>query len=223
MQRFFPHNIALLGVAAPQLRQVVRDFYSSHSHLNAEDVLQITELLLQNAKYNEEKLLAFSLLNKWTKKFYSDELLTKFRFWLENYANNWSLVDDLCLKTIYPFLLGRPYLIETIQPWSHSKVPWCRRASNVAWVKFIDRKIGRTHYQLRPELVFENCDTLLYDPHEYVQKSIGWLLKVTAQHHRRLTTDYLRRQGPKMPRSTLRYALEKLPDRKKLLTEIVAR
>ena len=220
LQRYFSHNVALLGVTAPQIRQIINDFYSSHAELNSEDVLQITEHVLQHANYNEEKLLAFGLINRWVKKSYDDKLLKKFRFWLEHYADNWSLVDDLCLKTIYPFFLARPYLINTIQPWALSPSPWCRRASNVAWVKFVDRRIGKDHYRLNTDLIFSNCNTLLYDPHEHVQKSIGWLLKVTGQHHGELTESYLRRQGPFMPRATLRYAVEKMPNRKTLLAEI---
>lgn len=222
MQRFFPHRVALVGASALDIQTLVRRFHAENEDLDGSDVLQITELLLSSATYSEEKLLAFGLINKWVKKHYDDDLLNRFEFWLEHYADNWTLVDDLCIKTLYHFFLGRPYLIESIQHWTHSPVPWCRRASNVAWVKFVNRKIGSSTYRLDKRLIFQNCDTLLTDTDEYVQKSIGWLLKVTAVEHKKDVLRYLQVNGTNMPRSTIRYALEKVDPgtRKRLLKTI---
>jgi 3-methyladenine DNA glycosylase AlkD len=118
--------------------------------------------------------------------------------------------------------MARPHLIETTQSWSKSKVPWCRRASNVVWVKFIKRQIGKKLYCLDVRLVFENCDKLLNDNDEFVQKSVGWLLKVTSVHHEEKVIAYLRNNYHAMQRVTIRYALEKVDKevRKSLLLEL---
>jgi 3-methyladenine DNA glycosylase AlkD len=88
-------------------------------------------------------------------------------------------------------------------------------------VKFIKRPIGKNIYWLNQDLVFKNCDLLLQDPDEFVQKSIGWLLKVTAVHHQQAVLDYIKMNYPIMPRSTIRYALEKVdkPTRNLILKE----
>ena len=61
-----------------------------------------------------------------------------------------------------------------------------------------------------PTLVFKNCDTLLSDEDEFVQKSVGWLLKVTAAHHEEAVVDYLKQNIFIMQRGTIRYAIEKM-------------
>ncbi|MGJ8680338.1 DNA alkylation repair protein [Paraglaciecola sp.] len=210
-RRYFPHGIQCIGANAADIRLIIKQFHIDNSELTPSELLSITESLIQTSQYSEEIMLAYGLINKSVKKHYDDDLLQRFEYWLENYANNWALVDDLCMKTLYNFLIARPHLIEQTQKWAYSEVSWCRRASNVAWVKFIHRKIGKTVYQLDKRLVFKNCDLLIHDPDEYVQKSIGWLLKVTAVHHKNDVINYLKQHHDVMPRVTIRYAIEKLP------------
>lgn len=116
--------------------------------------------------------------------------------------------------------MARPYLIEKTQHWAFSEVSWCRRASNVVWVKFIKRKMGKSIYHLDTELVFKNCDLLISDEDEFVQKSVGWLLKVTSLHYEESVIKYIESNIEKMTRPTIRYAIEKMATdtRKKLLS-----
>ncbi|WP_212668768.1 DNA alkylation repair protein [Pseudoalteromonas sp. NBT06-2] len=100
--------------------------------------------------------------------------------------------------------------MEQTQHWAYSEVPWCRRASNVVWVKFIHRKIGKSIYCLDKKLIFKNCDLLLNDEDEYVQKSIGWLLKITSIHHEKDVIEYIEVHFTAMTRATIRYAIEKM-------------
>ncbi len=210
-QRYFPHQVNCIGATAADIKSIIKNFQTQHPELDAHHTLDLVEQLLKTAHYNEETLLAFGLLNKFVKRHYRDNLLQRFEYWLEHYTTNWSQVDDLCIKTIYNFFLGRPHLIESTQHWAHSSSSWCRRASNVVWVKFIRRKIGKEVFQLNPELVFRNCDILLNDSDDYVQKSTGWLLKASSQHHPQAVIDYLTAHHQQLPRTTLRYAIEKLP------------
>ncbi|MCF2948262.1 DNA alkylation repair protein [Paraglaciecola aquimarina] len=210
-KRYFPYGINCIGANAADIKHIIKQFHLENATLSAEQALAITEALLKQAEYSEEVMLAYGLITKFVKKHYDDSLLDRFKFWLEHYANNWALVDDLCMKTLFQFLMARPHLIEQTQKWAYSDVSWCRRASNVAWVKFIHRKIGKTVYQLDKKLVFKNCDLLLEDKDEFVQKSVGWLLKVTAVHHQDDVLLYLEKNHQSMPRATIRYALEKVP------------
>lgn len=211
-RRYFPAGIECLGITAVDIKRVVKDFQTKHIELDSEQSLALSEYILANAKYSEEKLVAFALLNKFVKKYYPDELLDRFEYWLEHYADNWSLVDDLCIKTIYQFLLSRPHLITKTEHWSRSSVSWCRRASCVVWVKFIQRKIAKTTYHLDKSLVFSQCDILLADDDVFVQKGVGWLLKVTSQYHCDDVVEYITSHYQDMTRLTLRYAIEKMPE-----------
>ena len=190
-RRYFPNGINCIGATASDIKAIITDFQSNNSELTAREVLSVAEHLLQSSQYHEENLIAFGILNKFVKKNYEDDLLLRFEYWLENHVNNWSQVDDLCIKTIYLFLMARPHLIEATQHWAYSKVSWCRRAINVVWVKFIKREIGKSTYYLDNELVFRNCDLLIEDDDEFVQKSIGWLLKATSVHHEDDVIEYI--------------------------------
>jgi len=209
-RRYFPAGIDCLGATAPDIKLIISNFQSEHSEINAPAMLDIADTLLSKAQFNEEKLVAFGLINKFVKNNYDDDLLLRFEYWLENYANNWSLVDDLCIKTIYLFLMSRPHLIENMQHWAQSEVSWCRRASCVVWVKFVKRKIGKSTYYLNKSLIFKHCRLLLNDDDEFVQKSVGWLLKSASLQHPQEVVDFIKRNGSTMNRSTIRYAIEKL-------------
>ena len=209
-RRFFPHGINCIGATATDIKLIVSDFQAENANISALEMLEITEYMLLKAEYSEEILVAFGLINKFVKSHYDDDLLLRFEYWLEHYATNWSHVDDLCIKTIYQFFLTRPHLIEQTHHWAYSKVPWCRRASNVVWVKFIKRKIGKSIYYLNKEWVFKHCDILLNDQDEYVQKSIGWLLKATSMQHQDDVVKYISMNIENMTRPTIRYAIEKM-------------
>ena len=210
IRHYFPEGIVTSGAMAGDVTTIIKAFHTQNADLSPDTVLAISEAILKNAYHSEEIMVAFGLLNKLVKRNYDDDLLSRFEFWLEHYASNWGHVDDLCIKTIYQFFLSRTHLIASIQPWSTSSVSWCRRASNVAWVKFIKRPIGSQIYYLDTSLVFENCNRLLFDGDVFVQKSVGWLLKVTSLHHQTEVLDYLRANAQVMQRPTLRYALEKV-------------
>jgi len=209
-RRYFPKGINCIGVTASDIKLIISRFQTENVEITAAETLALTEYILLNAEYSEDVLVAFGLINKFVKHNYDDGLLLRFEFWLENYATNWSHVDDLCIKTIYQFLIARPYLIEKTKHWSYSKVSWCRRASNVVWVKFVKRKIGKSIYYLNKELIFKNCDLLINDEDEFVQKSIGWLLKATSLHYQADVIKYIEHNFGLMTRPTIRYAIEKL-------------
>ncbi len=219
-RRYFPNGVSCIGATAPDIKIIIAEFHYDFADVTAVEMLSITEYILINAEFNEETLVAFGLITKFVKSNYDDSLLIRFEFWLEHYASNWSLVDDLCIKTIYQFLMARPHLITKTQHWAYSDVPWCRRASNVAWVKFIKRKIGKSTYYLDTKLIFKNCDLLLNDGDEFVQKSVGWLLKVTSLQHEDSVIKYIQENVKEMTRPTIRYAIEKMDadTRKSLLS-----
>ena len=79
----------------------------------------------------------------------------------------------------------------------------------------------KSSYYLDTKLVFMNCDLLLNDDDEFVQKSVGWLLKVTSLHYEASVIKYIQNNFEKMTRPTIRYAIEKMDagTRKKLLSK----
>ena len=133
-------------------------------------------------------------------------LLKRLQVWLERYVSNWAQCDDLCTKPLYVYLQRRPQLLERIHDWGTLPGPWCRRASNVALIKFVGRSPD-----VDQALVFANCERLLGDADPYVQKGVGWMLKVLSQYELQAVHDFLHRHLARIKRSTLRYAIEKMP------------
>jgi 3-methyladenine DNA glycosylase AlkD len=126
--------------------------------------------------------------------------------WLEQDTSNWAQCDDLCIKPVYVYLQRKPHRIHEIFSWGGAGGVWCRRASNVALVKLVCRS---QHCDLTQ--VLANCERLLADPDPYVQKGVGWVLKVAAQREPQAVLPFLEQHVSAMERSTLRYAIEKLP------------
>lgn len=210
MQRYFPGGIRALGVRNGEVGALADGYVKAHPELTAAARLEAAERLLEEAEYHEEVIVAFALIRKVVKRHFDDDLLDRFQHWLEHSVSNWAQCDDLCLKTVYQFFLGRPHLVTTIGHWSDSPSLWARRASNVAMVKFVRRTIRGARYELPLEVILGNATRHLDDPEIYVQKSVGWLLKVAAQIHPDEVVAFLEANIAGVKRETLRYAIEKL-------------
>ncbi|MFD5836318.1 DNA alkylation repair protein [Streptomyces collinus] len=213
MQRYFPHEIRALGVGNAAVAEIAADYFRDRRDTPAATRLLLAEELLAHAEYHEEVLLGFAVLHKVARTGLGEELPDRCRHWLETYVSNWAQCDDMCLKLLYPFFLGHLELIPRTRSWTESASPWARRAANVAVVKFVRRKVGRTVFELPLSHVLDNCARLMHDDDTYVQKGSGWLLKVTAEVHPDEVAEFLRTWHTEMPRDTFRYAVEKMDPR----------
>ncbi|CAL9393421.1 hypothetical protein SUDANB6_01308 [Streptomyces sp. enrichment culture] len=213
MQRYFPHEIPALGVANAAVVEIATGYFRDRRDVPAASRLLLAEELLARAERHEEVLLGFAVLHKVARTGLGGELLDRCEHWLEKYVSNWAQCDDLCLKLLYPFFLGHLELIPRTRSWVDSGSPWARRAANVAVVKFVRRKVGRTVFELPLQHVFDNCVRLMHDDHAYVRKGCGWLLKATAEVHPDEVAEFLRSRHADMPRDTFRYAVEKMDPR----------
>ncbi|CAN5826650.1 hypothetical protein BH24ACT2_BH24ACT2_16000 [soil metagenome] len=210
IQCYFPGGICALGVGNSAVRAVADSHVRAHPELTVSARLEAAERLLEEAHHHEEVILAFALIGKLVERHFDDDLLDRFLHWLEHFVSNWAQCDDLCLKIVYPYFMGHPHLIISIGHWSDSPSVWARRAGNVALVKLVRRTIRGERYELPLEVIFGNASRLLDDPEIYVQKSVGWLLKVASQIHPDEVITYLEANIAEVKRETLRTAIEKL-------------
>lgn len=207
MQRYFRTHVPALGVGNRAVADMTYRWVGEHPDLSPADRLAIADTLIEQSKHHEETLAGFALLHRVAKKQMGGELLDHARIWLDRHVTNWAQCDDLCLKLLYPYLLGHLDEMSRTRAWIGGG-PWARRAANVAVVKFVRRQVGKTVYELPVSHVFDNCTALMSDEEFYVQKGVGWLLKVTAQVHPEAVGEYLRTWHTQMRRDTFRYALE---------------
>ena len=208
-QRYFPDDVYALGVPNATVRELVAGHFRQ-APASVTGRVDIAEDLLAAPQHHEEVLMAFAILHPVARTKLGEEFMPIITSWLERSVTNWAQCDDMCLKLLYPYLLGNLHLIPRTRDWVDSASPWARRAANVSVVKFVHRRVGTRLIELPLNHVFGNCITLLPDPHYYVQKGTGWLLKVTGQVHPRAVVDFVTTWHDQMNRDTFRYAIESL-------------
>ncbi len=198
-----------LGLKVPETREVVK---------YAKDVpFEEIPKLLTN-RYHEIRLCGFLLLVKRfeelaTKKKTNDESAIEVRdaivkMYLEyaNYANNWDLVDLSAPKIIGHWLMLPSHLgdkLATMDGLAKSDSLWRKRISMVSsWMT--------SHYE-DPSWCLRYAEMHLHHPHDLMHKAVGWMLReMGKQVNMDLLRDFLERHAHEMPRTMLRYAIEKM-------------
>jgi 3-methyladenine DNA glycosylase AlkD len=193
-----------LGVSVPQLRALLPE-------AGALSEPETVELL--RSDWHEERLFALFLL---VRRFEGapeggevrERLVT---LYLENLAavNNWDLVDSSAPQILGTWLLGRDRAV--LDALATSAVLWERRIAVVSTLAFIREGDA--------EWTFRLVGRLLMDPHDLMHKACGWMLREAYKKEALPVLDFIEKHGERMPRTMLRYALERLPEaeRKRLL------
>lgn len=209
-QRFFKTSAGeygegdvFVGVRVPKTRKVCADFKD----------LPLKEIqMLFDSEIHEHRLAAAILLasqykrskNSVHKKAIFDLYLLNLR---KKRINNWDIVDVTASHVIGNHLLNRPK--DILFQLAKSDNLWERRASIISTFVFI--KNGD------PEISLELAEILLFDDHDLIQKAVGWYLREIGKRiDESLLTNFLDANAAVMPRTTLRYSLEKLiPEKRK--------
>ena len=188
-----------IGVVVPDSRKLVKEYWQKAELSDVQEILK--------SEFHEMRLVALLILvNKFKKSKDKTEQKKLVDFYLKNtkYINNWDLVDLSCYK-----LLGR-YCFENqkddiLRELSNSDNMWEKRIAIVATMHHI--KKGK-FFDLTQELVLNN----LNHPHDLMHKANGWLLREIGNKGEEVLLDFLKIYYQNMPRTTLRYAIEKLDE-----------
>jgi len=191
----------LHGTPTPPVRRISAKYFSSVKKKTKEEILQLCEELLKTG-YIEERTIAFDWAFR-LKKQYARPDFAIFESWLKKQVNSWGACDDLCTHTFGAFLFQFSEFIPNVKEWAKSTNRWARRACAVVMIYSIRRRE-------RLENVFEIADSLLTDQDIMVQKGYGWMLKEASKHYPREVFSYVMKHRRRMPRTALRYAIEKL-------------
>ncbi len=120
-------------------------------------------------------------------------------------ANNWDLVDLSCQYIVGPFLrLSSNEGYDILYRLAESENLWEQRIAIVTTLDFIRNGI------FSPTLML--CDMLINHPHDLIHKAMGWMLREIGKKEMTVLTDYLEKNYSRLPRTTLRYAIERLPE-----------
>ena len=210
-ENFFKEKITCYGVRTPIVRKIAKKYSKEIKNLNKKELFEITETLFQS-KYNEETTIATQWLIESIDKISEKDFLTLEK-WIDKYLDNWAKIDDYCTHLISSMIIKYPGLMQNLKRWSSSKNLWVRRASAVG---LITTKSEFYTKEKNLKFVFQIAEKLMQDPEDLVQKGYGWMLKVAADTRRKEVFDFVMKHKNVMPRTALRYAIEKMPKNLKI-------
>ena len=208
LQRFFKtgkgeygEGDIFLGITVPQQRGLAKKYI----HLNFDE---LQELL--NSKIHEHRLTALLILTyKYQKAKSNGELKRNiYKFYLKNTKNinNWDLVDTSCYKIVGNYLVDKNR--DVLYELAKSENLWERRISIVSTFEFIRK------YDFNDTLKISKI--LLNDRHDLIHKAVGWMLREVGKRNMVVEEEFLERHCAVMPRTMLRYAVEKFDKEKRL-------
>jgi 3-methyladenine DNA glycosylase AlkD len=214
-QKFFKEQIKFYGIKTSVVSKLSKEYFLKIQDLKKDEILKLCEDLFSSG-YIEESFIACNWSFNIHENYEEADFLI-FEKWIEKYVNNWATCDTLCNHTIGAFIEKYPIQFEELKKWAKSPNRWMRRASAVSLIiparkgKFLDQ-------------AFEISNILLTDKDDLVQKGYGWLLKEESRIHQKEVFDYVMKNKKIMPRTSLRYAIEKMPQElRKIAIEKVSR
>ncbi len=199
------------GVTVPQQRKVAKKYAKE---LSLEETLE-----LLRSHCHEYRLTALFVLVYRFERTDAEERETILKLYVENlaYVNNWDLVDSSAHKILGPWLFDRlpekkPDLLFEL---ARSEDLWKQRVAVIATLHFIR--------QGRFEETLKLADILLEHQHDLIHKAVGWMLREVGKRDFDREFVFLKERYRRMPRTMLRYAIEKFdpPLRKKFMTGAV--
>lgn len=185
------------GIAVPEIRRIAK----------ANRDISMTDLMrLAKSKFHDERLMALIILNHKFDRATSDvERIDYFEFWLDllrsNRVNNWDLIDTSA--PVMGKILARHvgYNADFLRGLAKSEMLWERRAAILLTFALIRiNKFGPTLAIARD---------LLNDKEDLIHKAVGWMLREVGNRDREKLTEFLNKYKAQMPRTMLRYAIEK--------------
>jgi 3-methyladenine DNA glycosylase AlkD len=206
-QQFFKEKLAEpTGLKGGVLKDISNRCFKEVKKDSKDKILKLCdELLSTGDRYF--RFFAFDWASRFKGK-YDKKDFTRFERWLKTYVDDWGACDSLCTRPIGFMVTQYPELARRTKKWAISKNRWERRAAAVSLIVPV-----RNGLLLKD--VFRTADILLTDKDDMVQKGYGWMLKVAADKFPDDVFDYVMKNKAKMPRTALRYAIEKYPEEKR--------
>jgi len=216
LRKYFKETdkVDFFGISTPLVRDYEKSLWERfRGTWTLADAVRLCDLMLPD-KYHEMKSIAVIVLLRFQKEFGSD-LFGKIKSWLEKDAcNSWAAVDILCPDALGVLYVRYPELVERVKSWADHPNRWVKRGSAVGFIKTARRGLCL-------DAAYDVAERLFIVPDDLIHKATGWLLRESGKTDAARLEAFLRRHGPRIPRTTLRYAVERFPEakRKRLLQE----
>ena len=188
-----------LGISMPQLRIIIKPF----SNANFEEIQTLFD-----SPFHEFRMAAALILCEMMKTKDEGNQAEIFDFYCQNFRNinNWDLVDCSCPAIVGKFLMHKDRSI--LKEWAMSDHLWSQRIAMVSSWYFIRQKEVHT--------MLEIAEILIHHRHDLIHKAVGWMLREAHKRHPTLIETFLENHYQTMPRTALRYAIERFSTDKKI-------
>ena len=196
----YAYGDIFLGVRVPDVRDVAKRFSQTIT------LKELTELI-KNPIHEVRLCALIILVNKYNK----EEPDRIYHYYLKhlNSVNNWDLVDTSAPHIVGDYLYNNPDKSKILLEFSQSENLWVRRISIVSTFAFIKNNEFNT--------TLEITKLLLNDNHDLIHKAVGWMLREIYKRDEDLIKRFLRQNYAQIPRTTLRYAIERMDKEERLL------
>jgi 3-methyladenine DNA glycosylase AlkD len=201
-------DLGFYNVGTGAMRSLARSIHAAHrDDWSIDDAMAFAERLIVD-RHLEAKSIGIELVARYRRDF-TPRLLPIWKRWLaRNHSANWATTDAICASLIGPLLVRYPPLGARMRVWARDRNMWVRRAAAVGLMPLV--RIG-----LAGDLSYEIARRLHTDEEDLIQKAVGWLLRENGKKAPARLERYLRANGPSIPRTTVRYAIERFPARKR--------
>lgn len=185
-----------IGISMPDLRVLAKQFEALPPH-------EVEQLIASSI--HEERMLALLILIRQYKK----NQQAVYQLYVDNlqHVNNWDLVDASAHLIMGQHLMDQDKTI--LLDLAHSEVMWNRRVAMVATWQFIRSN--------QFDWTVKIAEALLHDTHDLIHKAVGWMLREAGKRDEQVLLCFLGQHASHMPRTMLRYAIEKLQPQTRLL------
>jgi 3-methyladenine DNA glycosylase AlkD len=201
-ERFFKEDVKLYGIKSADVSRISKEHYKNITDKSKSHIFSLCNELWKSG-YMEESFVACNWAYD-VRKHYEPDDFDIFEKWVSTYVGNWASCDTLCNHTVGTFVEMYPEYLSGLKKWAQSKNRWVKRASAVSLI--LPARRGKFL-----EDIFIIADILHSDKDDMVQKGYGWMLKAASEAHQKDVFNYVMRKKHTMPRTSLRYAIEKLP------------
>jgi len=205
VQKYFKETVRSYGIPSPAVRDLAKELYGSiKKDWQLGQAIELCSILFPKPEL-EAKAIAALILARYKKKFPA-ELCFQVKEWLaKDYLANWASVDTFCPEIMGTLLLAYPALVKEIRTWPEHPNRWVQRASIVSFLK-LTKKEGFL------DIIYEQAIELFPVDDDLIHKANGWVLREAGKRDMVRLEKFLLKHGPAIPRTTLRYAIERFPE-----------
>ena len=185
-----------LGISVPELRKIAKKYYGL-------DLKQLKELI--QSKIHEHRMIALFILTHKYKTTNHKKIICHFYLKNTKNINNWDLIDLSAPKILGEHLLDKDRKI--LYQLANSENIWEKRIAILSTFAFIKNN------QFNDSLKIAKI--LLKDKHDLIHKAVGWMLREIGKRNQDIEENFLNKYHKTMPRTMLRYAIEKFPEKER--------